>query len=279
MKNEIKNAIRQETENFVKEYQKSLETPIWRKPLIGFARADHPYIRSLKKIIGPSHLLPGDVLPGASMVIACFVPFRKELAATNRPDEEYASAEWAEAYEVTNAMLRELNQHLIRFLEGRGYRGAVSAEAFTFDRQALKSNWSHRHFAYAAGLGTFGMNNMLLTRAGGCGRYTTVVTDLDADPDPICEEEFCLYKKNGSCGVCMRHCPAKALSPQGYDRQKCYGILRKNAARYTEFGNSYEDGKGQAGSEVCGKCVVYAPCTFWEESVKEDSDSRNGAKI
>ena len=259
----LKEAVRRQVEYFVETYQKKLERPLWRKPLTGFADAAHPYIRKLKEVIGPGHLLPEEVLPGASVVVACFVPFTKELAETNRVEGKYASPEWAQAYEVTNAMLKELNQSLIGFLEERGYRGAVTPEAFTFDREKLKSNWSHRHLAYAAGLGTFGINNMLITRAGGCGRYTTVVTDLDVEPDSVCEEELCLYKKDGSCGVCIRRCPAGALSAEGYDRQKCYGILKDNARRYTEFGSSYVNAAGQAnseGSQVCGKCAVCGPC-------------------
>ena len=267
MKDELKKAVSNQAAEFVEEYQKNTGFIIWRKPLVGFAAADHPYIEKLKEVIGPDHVLPGEVLPDASVVVACFVPFTRKLAETNRVDDVYASEEWARAYETTNAMLGELNQALIRFLEDEGYRGAVSPEAFTFDQKLLKSNWSHRHFAYAAGLGTFGMNNMLITKAGCCGRYTTVVTNLDVEPDDICREELCLYKKDGSCGVCMKHCPSGALTPEGYDRQKCYGILKKNAMKYTEFGSSYVDEEGKAnsaGSEVCGKCVVYAPCTCRE---------------
>ena len=264
----MKETICRRAEAFVQAYQERLKRPVWRRPLTGFADAGHPYIRNLKELIGPEHLLPENVLSGASVVIACFVPFTRELAETNRVGDAFASEEWAEAYEMTNAMLKELNRDLTACLEENGYRGAVSPEAFTFDRTKLKSNWSHRHFAYAAGLGTFGINNMLITRAGGCGRYTTVVTELDVEPDAVCREEFCLYKRDGSCGVCVSHCPAGALTLNGYDRRKCYEVLKQNARRYTEFGCSYSDADGKAdgtGSEVCGKCVVSAPCTYGEE--------------
>ena len=272
----MKKAVCRHVEEFVADYQKKLDRLIWRTPLTGFADASHPYIKNLKKLIGPEHLLPEDVLPGATVVVACFVPFSEELAGTNRLENPYASEEWAKAYEVTNAMLKELNQSLIDFIAGYGFQGAVTPEAFTFDQKKLKSNWSHRHLAYAAGLGTFGINNMLLTRAGGCGRYTTVVTDLEVEPDSVCEEELCLYKKDGSCGVCVHHCPARALTVEGYDRKKCYEVLRMNAQRYTQFGTSYVNEKGKAnsgGSEVCGKCVVYTPCTSWKRTPQGDDSA------
>jgi len=141
------------------------------------------------------------------------------------------------------------------------------ADATTFDQKTLKSNWSHRHFARAAGIGTFGVNNMLITKSGCCGRYSTIVTNLHIEPDAPLDDEYCLYKKNGSCGVCVKHCPSGALTLDGYDRHKCYTVLRKNAELYTEFGSSYIDESGKmpnsVGSEVCGKCLVNTPCTFF----------------
>lgn len=84
---------------------------------------------------------------------------------------------------------------MINYLEKKGYRVAVSKEASTFDQEKLISNWSHRHFAYAVRLGTFGINNMLITRKGCCGRYFTIVTNLDVEADEPLKQELCLYKK------------------------------------------------------------------------------------
>lgn len=252
---------------------------IWDAPLVGFADASHPYILSLKKIISPSHSLPTDVLDDASVILAYYVPFKRSLAKTNSKSTRLASPEWALAYEQTNSMFNALNTHLTEYLKSLGYRAAVSKETRTFNRQKLICNWSHRHFAYAAGLGTFGLNNMLITKNGCCGRYFTIVTNLDVQPDEPMKEELCLHKKNGSCGACVRNCPVGALSVSAYDRQKCYSLLRENAEIYTEFGNSYSDdtvGDGDRvwdgctdgnakneGSEVCGKCVASSPCAFW----------------
>ncbi len=108
---------------------------------------------------------------------------------------------------------------------------------------------------------------MLITKVGCCGRYNTIVTNLDVKADSPLKEELCLYKKNGSCGICVKHCPSGALTLDGYDRHKCYIVLRKNGELYTEFGSSYTDESGDdpnsVGSEVCGKCVVNTPCTFF----------------
>lgn len=264
----MKEMIREWICNYVKEYEKQEEIGTsWGDPLVGFADAAHPYIRRLKEIVAPSHELPEDVLVDAATVIVYYVPFTRELAETNRTGTEYASAEWARAYEETNQMFRQLNEYLIQRLSAYGCKAGISSKTATFDQKRLKSDWSYRHFAYAAGLGTFGLNNMLITRRGCCGRYNTLVTNLQLEPDQPVKEEYCLYKKNGSCAVCVRHCPAGALTKEGYDRHLCYELLMKNAQVHTGYGTSYMNENGTAsnstGSDVCGKCVTQSPCAFW----------------
>lgn len=264
----MKEQITKWIQDFVKEYEKRPEiSSSWGTPLVGFADANHPYILSLKEIIGSSHALPTDVLPDASIVIAYFVPFSKKIEETNHTEGEYASEEWALAYEETNAMFGKINAHIIEKLAEYGIKGGISPETATYDQEKLMSNWSHRHFAKIAGLGTFGINNMLITKKGCCGRYNTIVTNLKVEPDKPLEEELCLYKKNGSCGECVRRCPGGALTFDGYDRQKCNEILMKNGAIYTQFGSSYAlddtGAPGSGGTAVCGKCDTAIPCAYW----------------
>ena len=253
--------------NYVIDYQER-EGIVTRygTPLVGFADAMHPYIQNLPSLIGPSHELPQNILPDARIIIAYFVPFTKELAKSNQEDGSTASPAWARAYEETNALFLELNEALIDFIHTRAGLAGVTPTAITFDQQRLISAWSHRHIAYAAGLGTFGLNNMLLTKQGCCGRFSTVVTNLNLEPDAPLPEELCLYKKNGKCRACVKHCPTGALTEDGYDRFRCYALCQENAKLYTKFGSSYmnKDGSGanSIGSEVCGKCITGSPCAF-----------------
>ncbi len=263
----MKQEIRLFIERFVQEYQGREDIATrYGLPLVGFADAHHPYIQSLPDLIAPTHELPQNILPDAMIIIAYFIPFTEELARSNQ-EGLLASPQWARAYEETNALFGELNEALIGFIHAKAGLAGITPKATTFDQQKLISDWSHRHIAYAAGLGTFGLNNMLLTKHGCCGRFSTVVTNLDLAPDAPYEGEYCLYKKNGSCGICAERCPTGALTTAGYDRFKCYALCRENARVYTEFGSSYinEDGTGanSVGSEVCGKCVTGSPCAFW----------------
>ncbi|MBP2651392.1 MAG: epoxyqueuosine reductase [Firmicutes bacterium] len=263
----IKGKIQTELCSLMKKYEES-EKPStkWGLPLVGFADAKHPFILNLKTIVSPNHELPTDVLNDASIVIAYYIPFTKALAKTNITINKLASSQWALAYEETNAMFKYLNKYMIDYLNTMGYKAAISKESSTFSTKKLISNWSHRHFAYIAGLGTFGINNMLITKNGCCGRFSSIVTNLAAVPDNPMINELCLYKNSGSCKVCVKNCPVGALTELDYNRTKCYTMLKENAAIYTEFGNSYLDETltkaTSIGSEVCGKCITSSPCAF-----------------
>ena len=232
---------------------------------MGFADAGHPGFLKLRTLVHPEHNLPGEVLPGATVVLSYFVPFSEVIVRSNG-GEGLASPEWAQAYEVTNAMLSALNGHLVSFLNGRGYRAAVSAAAAVFDREKITSRWSQRHVAYLAGLGTFGLNNMLITEAGCCGRFSSLVTDLEIAPDAPIPAENCLFKRNGTCSACVRRCPTGALTAEGFNRRRCYDRCLENARVYTGFGSSYvagvEEASSEYGSEVCGKCLIGLPCSL-----------------
>ena len=257
-------------EDYTAACQKTSETK-WGTPLVGFADARHPRLGELRKVANENHVMPWEVLPDATVVVCYFVPFTRETVLSNR-EGRLSSPEWARAYEDTNALFARLNAHLIERLEARGYHAAVSPEATAFDREALRSRWSQRHMAWLAGLGSFGLNNMLITDRGCCGRISTVVTNLDVTPGRPLEVENCLYKRGGQCGVCVKRCPSGALTKAGYDRQKCFGLCSENAAIYRDFGNSYAaDAAGEildTGSEVCGKCLAGVPCAF-QKPIKE----------
>ena len=231
----------------------------WGVPLLGIADSRDPGFAQLKTLIDPMHALPSDVLPDARAVVSYYIPFLPDTAAANRGGT-VASPGWARAYEETNAMFAAINRTLLALLSAAGYTGAVPAQAQVFNREKIVSYWSQRHIARLAGLGTFGRNNMLITTAGCCGRFNSIVTNAPLPADSIVSGERCLNKSSGKCGACFRACPSGALTPDGFDRHKCLAACKENAKLYRAFGASYGDAK--TGSEVCGKCVCGMPCAF-----------------
>ena len=225
--------------------------PIWGRPLIGVAAAAAPIFPTLKTRISPTHALPGDILADARSVIVYFIPFVREVPLSNVGGRE-TSRTWATAYIATNKLILAINTHVRDRLAERGHTAVVLPATHNFDRQKLISDWSHRHIAYIAGLGTFGLNNMLITARGCCGRLGSIVTDLELAPTPRPAGENCLYTAGGGCGKCVDRCVNGALTREGFDRHRCEAMCRENADRLAELGLA----------DVCGKCLVSLPCSF-----------------
>ena len=222
---------------------------LWKKPLVRFADAGSPGFPELRRIVVPDHYMPRDYLPGARTVISWFLPFLPEVGRNNLHGS-LSSSQWAEGYLRANEMAARVNEKLVHYIcRNLGCEAAVPSDAGMIGPENPASRWSQRHVAYLAGHGTFGMNNMLISDAGTVGRYFSVVTTLDVLPDGPVQEERCLRKKNGSCGLCIRRCEIGALTESGFNRFACLAQCLKNMALYP-------------GADVCGKCTVELPCSY-----------------
>ncbi len=214
--------------DLVREYKNNNNTfTQWQEPLVGFADSENALFYLYREMIDENHLIPKDILPGAKTVVSYFIPFTEKLVRTNYKGDA-PSREWAVAYSETNKLLKSLGEYLIEKLDKIG-AGANMARFDDpgFDTNKVISYWSQRHIAYAAGLGTFGLNNMLITDKGCCGRFGSIVTDIVIEPDAVITKERCLYKYSSTCKKCVEACPSKALTVNGFDRHKCYELLLK----------------------------------------------------
>jgi epoxyqueuosine reductase QueG len=111
------------------------------------------------------------------------------------------------------------------------------------------TNWSERHVAYVAGLGTFGLSTCFISKAGSAGRLFSVVTDWDAEPDERDYDDWLGYCNR--CGTCVKRCPAQAhiVSEARKDHAACSAFIRKTCEPFTpRYG--------------CGKCQSGVPCEF-----------------
>ena len=245
--------MQREFENIIFEYIAKYSTEhnvehIWQKPVVKFADAHSEHIRNLRNIVVDDHYLPTDFLPDAKNVLSYYLPFKKHVADSNIKNR-LASAQWANAYNATNEMVPYINSYLLEVITTKGYGAAVPQNIGIISNSMLMSRWSQRHIAWIAGHGTFGINNMLISEKGCCGRYFSIVTSLPVIPDQIMAAERCLFKSKGNCGVCVDKCMAGALTTQSYNREQCREMCMENDAIYN-------------GADVCGKCVVGLPCSF-----------------
>ena len=255
----MKQAIRAEIERFVSEYQYERKTRTgWGTPLVGFASATDPRFSELKTAISPTHAMPCDLLGKAASVVAFFLPFEKTLSKSNR-EGQFASEDWALAYIETNRLIGDLSVRMKSFLEERGFPTRIIPATHNFDEEKLISDWSHRHVAKIAGLGNFGLNHMLITEYGCCGRVGSLITTVPLEPDPPCDEEMCLYRYDKSCGRCAVRCVNGALQLNQFDRHRCYEMCLTNQDRFESLGLA----------DVCGKCVVAVPCSHVNPVIKK----------
>jgi epoxyqueuosine reductase QueG len=244
----------------------------WKNALIAVISARNPELAWLKTAVSPEHLLPDDVLPGAQSVICFFIPFARAVVESNR-ETGPASAEWAAAYIETNALIAGINSGIDALLKRRGYAAGKIPATGNFDKTTLTSRWSHRHLAYLAGLGSFGLNNMLITEYGCCGRCGSIVTNYQFTEEtcaaPLPRRERCLFKQRGICGLCLKKCEICALGGSGFDRRRCYERCLENAVFHASLG--YAD--------VCGKCLCGLPCSMRDPSaVSSPSANIHGIK-
>jgi len=232
----------------------------WKKPLVSVIPANDERLKTLKEAVSAEHLSPYDILPDAESIISFFIPYQEHIVKSNI-EGDMASEEWVIAYIKTNDLITSINDEIEKLMQKYGYKTGKLPATHNFDDKKLMSNWSHRHIAYIAGLGTFGINNMLITKNGCCGRFGTTIINYKLDEYDKTGaigatgaiKEKCLNKQNGSCGACRKKCVFNAYENNAYNRHKCYEQCLKNRA--------YHKGLGAA---VCGKCLVGLPCSVKE---------------
>jgi epoxyqueuosine reductase len=228
------------------------QLPYYREPLIGYADAEDPIFKELKKVVSAVHLLPQDLLPVAQSVLAFFLPFRKEIILNNQSGIT-ASREWAEVYIKTNQLIEQIGTALKLALAREGVHLESQPPTYFFDPKLLIATWSHKHVAYACGLGTFGRNHLLITAKGCGGRLGTAVVDTILEPSPRPNQITHCNNQNNGCIYCQVICPVKAIETTNFERHLCYQQCQINDRLNEDLGSC----------EVCGKCVT-GPCAYLE---------------
>jgi epoxyqueuosine reductase QueG len=226
---------------------------MWEDPIVGIISADDEKLRTLKEAVSINHFMPRDILPDAKSVISFFIPFHKDVVESNI-EGAMASREWAIAYVKTNDLIAAISDKIEKLMSEKGYKTGKIPATRNFDEKKLISDWSHRHIAYIAGIGTFGVNNMLITKKGCCGRFGSIVTNYEFKEYPQKNEgkEKCLNKLHGTCGICRKRCVGNAYPNKSFDRNLCHKQCLENAKYHRDIGHT----------DVCGKCLVGLPCSL-----------------
>ncbi len=159
-------------------------------------------------------------------------------------------------HDYANRHLDQASHKIARFLEKRGFNAIGFDAGAGFYGKAGKApgriagDISHKHAAVAAGLGKFGVNNLVLSPKWGPRiRLTTIITSAQLEYSRIPQENPCLTHE---CEECVKICPVHALDgwKGKYDPEKGWGMDKEKCYRYI-----FTTLKGQR----CGLCIKACP--------------------
>jgi len=180
-------------------------------------------IASVESFAGaPDGHAPADFIPDARSVISVGVRLLDAAVDRNRlfmdsqtipqdlrmPVQEHIYE--TVAYSMVNTRLERIGMSIALFLEKQGYPSMCFPA--TYDRYYeplmrkipnFQAYFSHRHAAVRAGLGEFGLSNLVLTPE--CGpriRFNSVITSMQLEPDTIIAEKLCVR----GCALCLESC-------------------------------------------------------------------------
>ena len=250
-------SLEQEIQRIIEEKFAELGRPdLIRTPLVAFASAQDPRYEELKTVIGPWHSLPTDFLPEARSVISYFIPFTREVALGPKTEPEGCPV-WSEAYITINQHFHVVNQAVQDYLESQGYKAAQIKPPKAYDPETFHAIWSHRSTAVIAGLATLGANNLAITEKGSGGRFCSLITSAKLEPNREPPKNVCPYPINGKCGLCIKACPAGALTGGPTNKAACQEELNKNPERLKKLNAKYI-------ADICGKCLSVCPLVYIE---------------
>jgi len=166
---------------------------------------------------------PRDFIPGAKSVVSFGAPmlhfavnWERHLrdsdlvAPENRKEVLQNYLAWELDHDLLDDLLDMMSLRLASFLENQGYRSLFFPQ-HTRHRPLIwekvfqgRGLFSHRHAAVRAGLGEFGLNNLVITpQYGPRIRFNSVITEAELTPSPLLEAKSCLGEK---CSICVKAC-------------------------------------------------------------------------
>ena len=248
--------------------------PIYAEPLVGFVRGSDPIFEQFKKVIGPHHFTPWEIMkwqaenngieppdPEDISVVSFVMPLVQKTRQDNATETAWVSERWAQSRLLGEIFSQSLVREIVTDLMNRGILAVSPDVTPMFNKKRYPgvgwaSPWSHRHIAYAAGLGTFGMHDFLITEKGCAHRLGSFIVNLRLTPArrrPDDIHAYCLHYQGKPCLKCARRCPANAITQEkAHDKEACYhrvaSSLRYCNAKYHIF------------IYGCGLCATDVPC-------------------
>ena len=244
---------------------------IFEKPTIGVLAGNDPIIGRFKEVVTPAHLTPAEMwsqsasskrgigddhphgrpMPDAGTwtdlaelsarikVLSIVFPYTRSILedgsrSSRRTPLTGLALNWAHAFHT------EVYDKMTPFVVEQGYRIMVPQRSrfhsvlLRLSSPHVVSAWSERHYAFAAGLGTFGLAEHLITEHGCNVRLASFITDAPLEITPRANDDpfaNCLYFAKGTCAKCVARCPSRALTQDCHNKLLCELIRHRESAR------------------------------------------------
>jgi epoxyqueuosine reductase QueG len=194
----------------------------------------------------PKEFWPNSIYPDVKTVIVIGLPVQLPIVETA------PSIYYHEHYETVNILLDTKAYEISNFLTEIGYPSIYLPRDGYGDIDILLKKpfafFSHKHAAFLAGMGSFGENNVLLTKEYGPRvRFTSIFTTAQIEGDKITGVDLCNH-----CQRCVTHCPVNAIRenkgskefPLPMDKIGCAKRSKKLRKKY---------------KSPCGICIKICP--------------------
>ena len=165
-------------------------------------------------------------------------------------------------------MNNRLDQTLLRiahFLSQKGFLAMPVHASDPYDLSSLKGVLSHKHAAVQAGLGEFGVSNLLLTpQFGPRQRFVQILTDAELTPGKPLNLGLCKKTISECDYACIRACPPKVIPPPPKGRETMRRLVW-NGVKIDKPGCSYYQDRGlphmgrNGYTYRCGMCIMACP--------------------
>jgi hypothetical protein len=260
---------------------------IFEQPLVGFVRGDDPLLLRYKQIIGPHHYTPEEIMawqaakngvaapPAAELsVVSIIMPIAKRTRGDNAAQDQWPAERWAQTRLLGEIFSQLYIREIVSELMALGVLAVSPDVTPMFNKKRYPtvgwaSPWSHRHMAYAAGLGTFGLQDFLITEKGCAHRAASFVVHQRLAPNrerPADIHAGCLHRQGKLCMKCVKRCPVRAIGENGHDKEACYQQV-KNSLKYCNA-NYHIFIYG------CGLCATGVPCESRDPVARSSQNRR-----
>lgn len=240
-------------------------TTMFGEPVVAFVSTTHPLFDTFFARGENDH--PKKLYRPGNTLIVHYVPWDESIAKSNEGNAA-PSEEWLAADRESLWLAMEINKTIKKTLDKVGRIHSNTSTMIDWDKEKHRYGWSNKVAAFIGGIGSFGPAGSLHAAGSYGGRVGSIITaalyadnnenafgedraDATLDSDGL-EKVFrrimkdCCFEGFGAeCSEEMiAACPAKAITAEGIDRQKCQDHC-ETIDKYTPS------------PDVCGKCFRF----------------------